>query len=166
VRFNAATLTGVRRIRPPAQERTQRAGSSVRGRWFGTVAEPAKEPESAFAEAPAAEQSDRDHREHQHNFGDSDDLTEQRVEHSDTQGSAQRGSAGNSGPPGHPFARAKTVVVVQSDDLAAWVGSFAGLAGVARCWSPHLTSRSTREVAWCQEGIPCRAELAFRPVPG
>jgi hypothetical protein len=29
------------------------------------------------------------------------------------------------------FVSATTVVVVQSDDLAAWVGSFAGLAGVA-----------------------------------
>jgi hypothetical protein len=26
------------------------------------------------------------------------------VEHADAHGSAQRGSAGNSGPPGHPFA--------------------------------------------------------------
>ena len=78
---------------------------SVRGRWFGTVAEPAKEPERAFAQGLAAEQCHRDHREHYRNFGDGDDLTEQRVEHADAHGAAQRGSAGNSGPPGHPFAR-------------------------------------------------------------
>jgi hypothetical protein len=73
--------------------------------WFGTVAEPAQEPESAFAQSLAAEQRDRDHRERHQNFGDGDDLTEQRIEHADAHGSAQRGSAGNSRPPGRAFAR-------------------------------------------------------------
>jgi hypothetical protein len=77
---------------------------SVRGRWFGAVAEPAKEPKSAFAQSLAAEQCDRDHRERHHNLGDGEDLAEQRMEHADARGSAQRGSADNSGPPGHPFA--------------------------------------------------------------
>lgn len=91
---------------------------SGRGWWLGAVGEPAKEPKGALAQSLTSEQCDRDHREGHRNFGDGDDLTEQRIKHADNHGSAQRGDAGNSWPPRHAFTRRR-----QAGMLTAFVAA-------------------------------------------